>query len=391
MMQTVTSPALATRAPNAKPKRRVGTEAKVALVALVALVLLLRAPVQAYADAASLLTTFSQKEAPAALADEQIVSIPTDRGPVRGRLFMPPGVSDPPAIVLVHGVHYKGIEEPRLLKFSRSVAAQGFAVLTPEISELADYHVDPRSIDTVGASLVYMSHRTKSGKVGLMGMSFGGGLSLIAAADPLWADMVSVVVAVGAHDDVPRASRFFAHQPTAFADGSTTTIRPHDYGATVLVYDRVGDFFPKEEEETARSALRHWLREEQAEARADAAKLSPASRKKAEALFDGRFAEIDPELLAEIGKNEAEMAKVSPHGHLGGMKASVFVLHGEGDTVIPASEASWLSQDVPKERLRSVLVSPAIVHVEIDKKPTTAEEWALLRFMGDVLLAARGS
>jgi len=220
-------------------------------------------------------------------------------------------------------------------------------------------------------------------------MSFGGGLSLVAAADPRWADLVSVVVAVGAHDDVPRVSRFFAHQPTTFADGHATTIKPHDYGATVLVYDRVGDFFPKEEEEQARSALRHWLREEQADARADAAKLSPASRKKAEALFDGRFAEIDPELLAEIHKNEADMAKVSPHGHMDGMRAKVFILHGEGDTVIPASEASWLAMDVPKDRLQSVLVSPAIVHVEIDKQPTKAEEWALLRFMGEVLLAAR--
>ena len=106
------------------------------------------------------------------------------------------------------------------------------------------------------------------------------------------------MVAVGAHDDVPRVSRFFAHQKTTFADGRVTTIRPHDYGATVLVYDRIADFFPKEEEETAKSALRHWLREEQKEARADAEKLSPQSRAKAEMLFDGHFDTIDPELLA---------------------------------------------------------------------------------------------
>lgn len=386
-MQLAMSSALARPVVKSKRPR---TSVLVTLFALVALAVLLRAPVQAHIDAASLLTTFSSKEAPAALADEQIVSIPTERGPVRGRLFAPPGVTDPPVIVIVHGVHYKGIEEPRLLKFSRAVASQGIAVLTPEISELADYHVDPRSIETVGAALVYMSHRTKTGKVGLMGMSFGGGLSLIAAADPRWADMVSVAVAVGAHDDVPRVSRFFAHQATPFADGHATTIKPHDYGATVLVYDRVSDFFPKEEEEMARSALRHWLREEQAEARADATKLSPVSRKKAEALFDGRFAEIDPELLSEIGKNEADMERVSPHGHLLGMKAKVFVLHGEGDTVIPASEASWLAKGVPENKLQTVLVSSAIVHVEIDKKPTAAEQWALLRFMGEVLLAARG-
>jgi acetyl esterase/lipase len=386
-MQVAMSPVLAPTAPRA---RRFRTPTLIALLALVALAVLLRAPVQAHVDAARLLTTFSQKEAPAPLQDEQLVSIPTERGPVRGRLYVPPGVTNPPAIVIVHGVHYKGIEEPRLQKFSRAVASQGIAVLTPEIAELADYHVDPRSIETVGASLRFMSERTGKAKVGLMGMSFGGGLSLIAAADPRWADMVSVVVAVGAHDDVPRVSRFFAHQKTTFADGHPTTIKPHDYGATVLVYDRVGDFFPKDEEEIARSALRHWLREEQAQARADAARLSPASRKKAEDLFDGHFDQIDPELLAEIGKNETAMSQVSPRGHLAGLRAKAFILHGEGDTVIPASEASYLAEDVPHDKLASVLVSPAIVHVEIDKEPSKAEQWALLRFMGEVLLAARG-
>ena len=80
---------------------------------------------------------------------------------------------------------------------------------------------------------------------------------------------------------------------------------------------------------------------------------------------------------------------MSPHGHLQGLKAKAFVLHGEGDTVIPASEASYLALDIPEDKLERVLVSPAIVHVEMDKEPSKSEKWALLRFMGEVLLAAR--
>jgi len=39
------------------------------------------------------------------------------------------------------------------MSFSRAAAGGGFAVLTPEIGALADYHVDAASIATIGESL----------------------------------------------------------------------------------------------------------------------------------------------------------------------------------------------------------------------------------------------
>jgi dienelactone hydrolase len=362
-----------------------------ALALLALLVFWMRAPATAHADAAKLLSRFSSADATPVDDDESIVTIPSPRGDVRARLFLPRGVDHPPAVVLVHGVHYKGIEEPRLLRFSRSITSQGVAVLTPEIAELADYHVDPASIETVGSSIEWLKERSGRSKVGVMGMSFGGGISLLAAADPRFAHDVSFVVAVGAHDDLPRVARFFAHQPTPDAFGHDTAVKPHDYGATVLVYDRVEDFFPAEDRAAARDALRHWLREEQKEARADAERVTPASKEKLTHLFDGKFDAVDAELLAEIAKQERTMEQVSPHGHLDGLEAKVFILHGAGDTVIPATEATWLEKDVPPGKLAQVLVSPAIVHVEIDKEPTLAEKWALLHFMGEILETARGT
>ena len=65
-------------------------------------------------------------------------------------------------------------------------------------------------------------------------------------------------------------------------------------------------------------------------------------------------------------------------------------LHGEGDTVIPATETLWLAQDVPAERLRTALVSPAIEHVEL-KSPSAADKWALVHFMGQIIGEAESS
>jgi len=67
----------------------------------------------------------------------------------RARLYLPRGVTDAPGLVMAHGVHRLGIDEPRLVRFARSLAASGLQVLTPELRELADYRLDPRSIGLV--------------------------------------------------------------------------------------------------------------------------------------------------------------------------------------------------------------------------------------------------
>jgi hypothetical protein len=85
-----------------------------------------------------------------------------------------------------------------------------------------------------------------------------------------------------------------------------------------------------------------------------------------------------------IERRVPDMKLVSPHDRLAGLKANVYLLHGAGDTVVPATETMWLAHDVPPSSLRAVLVSPAIEHVEL-KEPSVSDQWALVHFMGDVI------
>ena len=66
----------------------------------------------------------------------------------------------------------------------------------------------------------------------------------------------------------------------------------------------------------------------------------------------------------------------------------MFLLHGAGDSVIPATETLWLATDVPKGLVRDVVVSQAVVHVELEGEPSIGEKWALVHFMAEVLGAA---
>ena len=103
------------------------------------------------------------------------ISIPTTSGSVRGRMYLPGGVAHPHGMVVVPGIHYLGIEEPRLIAFARAIASSGLAVLTPQMDVLADYHVDASSIPKIGESARWLQQQLGTGPVTVTGISFAGG------------------------------------------------------------------------------------------------------------------------------------------------------------------------------------------------------------------------
>jgi dienelactone hydrolase len=389
---TFSGAAVSERTAKLAREKRAGRRWRIWLFVAAALAIFLARPAAHHTRATSLLLTFSDPKATPDVVEEMLtIDVPASNAgaarTVKARMFSPPGGTpkDRPAVVLVHGVQYLGIEEPRLQRFAKSIVSAGIVVLTPQVDELADYHVSPRSIETVGAAIGALRARAGGvSKVGLMGTSFGGGVSLLTAADRRFADEVAFVVAIGAHDDLARVSGFFAKDEIAEVSGETKKLRAHGYGATVLVYTHVEDFFPAEDVPAARDALRAWLREKRDDARETAKALSPASKTKMEILFGPDISALRPELLAVIERRAADMKAMSPHDRLSGLRAHVYLLHGEGDTVIPATETMWLAKDVPASSLRAALVSPAIEHVEL-KNPSFGERWQLVHFMGQVI------
>jgi len=304
----------------------------------------------------------------------------------RARVYMPRGVAHPPGLVLVHGIHRLAVDEPRLVRFARALSANGVAVLTPEVRELADYRVDARSIETIGAA-AHALRAKLSHRVGVMGMSFAGGLSLLAACDPHFAPDIGMVVAVGAHEDAARVARFFATNRIARPDGSDVSREAHGYGVLVFAYSHADRFFPPEDLPIAQQALASWLSEQRDAARATAATTSAPSRALLEHLFDHQLGEVAEPFLSAVDADSAGLAAVSPRGRIDGLQIPIFLLHGAGDSVIPPTETEWLARAVPPGMLRDVLVSKALVHVEPGGQPTWHEQWELLHFVADVLAA----
>lgn len=321
---------------------------------------------------------------------EQEITFPAPSGSARGRLYLPVGVEGLRGMVILHGVHRLGIEEPRLVDFARALAATGIAVMTPELTDLKDFRIVPQSVATIGAAAQELERRIGR-PVGVMGLSFAGGLALLAAADPQYAPSISHVLAVGGHADMARTARFYATDESPRPDGSIQRLRAHPYGAMVLIYAHPEDFFAANEAPLARQALRLALHEDEAGARAAAAKLAPASRTELESLAVHWNATpaLRAALLRSIERHRDEMAAVSPAGKLHRLRVPVFLLHGAADSVIPPSESEWLAREVPPDQLRAALVSTAISHVEAGEKPSLRSEWELLHLLAQALGAAR--
>jgi hypothetical protein len=364
---------------------------------LVLLVVLFTArPVYVHARAAALLLRFSAGDAaPQGFArfgmhdvGEESANIDTPQGPRKARFYIPSGVSDPPGIVVCHGVHHLGIEEPRMKKFARAIASSGVMVLTPELTELADYHIDPHTIGTIGHAAMVLRTRVKRTGVGVLGLSFAGGLSMMAATEPEYAPSIEFVVSVGGHDDLDRVARFFVTDEIEGPSGEKVHLHAHDYGAVVLVYMYVDSFFAPRDVPHAREAIRLWLWEQFDDARNAAARMTPAGQDKVALVFAHREDVLRPEIEKVIAAHETDIRRVSPHGALEGFRARAFLLHGEGDTVIPASETRWLAHDVPPGALASAVVSRAIVHVDMEGTPSLSERYDLVHLMAGVIEAA---
>ena len=106
-------------------------------------------------------------------------------------------------MLLTGGVHAKGIDEPRLMKLARDLAVAGTPVVTAEIDDLLRYRISPkltdapRGRDRLGRAA---SRRCAGdGRIGVFGVSFAGGLSIVAAGRPAAAPHVAYVISFGGH------------------------------------------------------------------------------------------------------------------------------------------------------------------------------------------------
>jgi pimeloyl-ACP methyl ester carboxylesterase len=351
-----------------------------------------------YLQAASLLQRLSEPKARDWLANYDVHPVDVRdttfnfRGTaVPAHVYIPRGVSFAPGIVLIHGMHRLGIDDPRLVSSARAVASSGFFVMTPLVPDIADYRVEGESAELIGVAAHSFAQEIKLPKVGILAISFSGGLALLAASDPHDSGSIAWVASVGGYYDLAHVLRFFATGEAVLPDGSIEHMQPHEYGPLIVVYDEPQDFFAPQDVQVAHQALRLLLAEQGKASEALTKSMTPADQEIMQRIYHKQRASFAPAILAEIGKRGEELAAASPAGHLQSLHVPVLLLHGSDDIIIPPTEMLWLQRDIPKKYLLDALISPAIGHVNFDAKLTLRDRLALVHWMVLMIHEARNA
>jgi dienelactone hydrolase len=317
-------------------------------------------------------------------------------GELRARAYQPYHASGR-GILLVPGVHAAGMDEPRFVGFARDLAAMGHPVLTVELPDLKRYEVTARTTDMIEDAAAWMMRRPEfegdDGRIGMIGISFGGGLTVVAAARPAIRNGVKFAMAFGGHADLPRTLKFLCTgvQP----DG---TIRaPHDYGLAIVLLGAADRAVPAVQVEPLRGAILSFLEASRLDmvdksqaaaeftrAKSLAAALPQPARTYMEYINERNVERLGPVLLPYLPGLGVDPALSPDRSPL--PTVPVYLLHGTDDNVVPAIESTMLAADLRAAKVPvHVLLTPLITHAEVDRAWSAGAIWRLIDFWARVL------
>jgi len=339
---------------------------------------------------------------PVAAYDAQVTS---RHGSLRARLYVPDHFRR--AIVLVAGVNALGIDEPRLYGLAHELAGVGYAVLTPELPDLQHYDITPRTTDMIEDAAVWLSSQprlARDGTVGIVGISFAGGLSIVAAGRPALRGRAAFVFSFGGHANFQRVLRFLCTgmEPAPPGDGSAAAAsaeryrRPHDYGVVILLLGGADRVVPPGQVEPLRAAILTFLR---------ASHYDLIDRRKAAETFDEarRLAEALPEpartFMRQVNDRDVEglgrtfLPLIDQASHSPALSPDqspapacpVYLLHGADDNVVPAVESQWLGRYLEGRTRTRTLLSRVITHAELNSEQDRREIWELVDFFAGLI------
>jgi dienelactone hydrolase len=321
------------------------------------------------------------------------ITIPTRHGALAARVYTPSAAdTDTPAFVIFPGIHRGGVDEPRLAGFSRRFASAGAVVVSVPLPDLREFRVTLKAVDEIEDAALWAAREPgigRDGRIALAGVSFSGGLALVAAGRPSLADRLTMAVSFGGYGDLSRVMRFLC--TGALPDG--TRGQPHDYGVAVALLEVAPAMVPSDQVEPLRHGVLTFLEGSLhdltdkpraqalfADARAQAAALPEPARTLLSWVNDRDVASLGPAVLPHLEAIEGA-DRISPE-HTPVTKAPVFLLHGAQDNVIPSAETPLVAAHLRSQgntRVRALL-TPLVSHADLDTNAGAAEMWKLIRF-----------
>ena len=339
--------------------------------------------------------------------------VPTRSGDIPARLYEPEGRVRR-TLLLMPGVHRDGINESRLVGLAEDLSATGYRVVTVAAPDLTKFKVTPAVTDVIEDAVKWTSEQPQfrtDGKIGVIGISFTGGLSIVAAGRESIRDRVAFVMSFGGHGDLSRAMHYLAtgevlgdleqaKRSSAVLGAEHVGVHPpHDYGLAVTLLNLVDQVVPPDQVALLSKGIDGFLLASSLavtdpprsvpifeEMKQYQETLPEPSRTYMRYVNDRAVDKLGPVLMPVIErlKNHPAMPALSAE-RAAPPTAPIFLLHGVDDSVIPSVETVLLAEHLEGKAQVTGLLSGLITHAEVNRTPGAIEVWRLAQFWRNIM------
>jgi pimeloyl-ACP methyl ester carboxylesterase len=273
-----------------------------------------------------------------------------------------------PALVFVNGATPRGRYHPDVRRLAQGLARAGFLVLVPDLPGLARGEITLQTRAAAIAVARVATERPDARGVGLLGVSVGATLALLAAEDPALSDRITIVAGTAPYTDLANAVRI-ATTGTSRDDGRLVPYRAKSFLALVIARSLTVALPPGPE----RNALLTELRRTEDDAPDPlapfprrASRAGPAVRPLVDLLanrdpkrFDELYEALPPGMRAGI-------RRLSPIHEASRLRAPVELATAPRDKYFPPSESRGIVRSAPRARLT---ISSSLEHAGLDLSP----------------------
>jgi acetyl esterase/lipase len=275
-------------------------------------------------------------------------------GGVIGRLYAP---GNYPAVLVVPGATPEGVDDARVNDLARALARAGRTVFIPEL-DLYREQFTKADLERIVAAVGGLAERTGQ-PAAVLGISYGGSLALVAAADPRMEGQLSRVATFGAYYDLEGVIQ------AVTTGGSTVDDRfipweGHPIAEDVLA-TRTAEMLPEEEQESFLASM---------DDRLDPEHLAPGAR----ALYD-LLTNDDPWRTSDLAERlppslRSLIEGFSPSQVADQITVPVLAMHSTDDPLVPYAELIRLEAGMPQAEASTVRL---FRHVDFD--PASPSGW----------------
>jgi len=268
-------------------------------------------------------------------------------------------------LLLVPGANPGNKDDARLTVLAKDLSRAGFLVLVSDLSGLKTLRVRITDAEDILQSFLYVNHHELAERRGggMLGISYGAGPMLLAAADARIRDKVKVIATYGAYYDL-RDVMLFALTGAYEYGGQHGFIRPETSLRWMLAYRNADLLRSSADQRTLKAIIEKRNRYELA----DADTLAKSLGKEGKALY-AFLLNKDPERFPPLYENlslpvRESAYQLSPSRAIKFIPAYFIIVHSTDDYCVPYTESMRIVDAVGDPRRARLALLPQFMQEE---------------------------